>query len=76
MAEPRIGVVIVTYNSADANSADVPGCKNSLADAARGGDLAATVVVDNAAGDNSAAVAEAARATAVQIDRDAGCAAG
>ncbi|SDE15301.1 glycosyltransferase family 2 protein [Rhodococcus tukisamuensis] len=72
MTEPRIGIVIVTYDSADV----LPGCLNSLVQGQRGVELAATVVVDNASVDNSVAVAEASRVTTVRMGRNAGYAAG
>ncbi|MEO3869596.1 glycosyltransferase [Nonomuraea sp. B12E4] len=51
---PRVAVVVVTYNSADV----LEGCLGSLPAAARGVDLVAVVVADNASADDSLAIAE------------------
>ncbi|MEV0830809.1 glycosyltransferase family 2 protein [Nonomuraea rubra] len=67
----RAAVVIVTYNSADV----LPGCLDSLPEGARGVELAGVVVADNASKDDSAAIAEKAGATVVQVGRNAGYAA-
>ncbi|MFF0816092.1 glycosyltransferase family 2 protein [Rhodococcus sp. NPDC003318] len=72
MSEPRCGVVIVTYNSADV----LPGCLDSLDAGACGVDLVAVVVADNNSDDNSLEVAAAAGASTVQVGRNAGYAAG
>ncbi|MER6943912.1 glycosyltransferase family 2 protein [Nonomuraea sp. NPDC000554] len=67
----RVAVVIVTYNSADV----VGGCLDSLADGARGVELADVVVADNASADDSVAIAEKGGARVVQLGRNAGYAA-
>ncbi|UBU13955.1 glycosyltransferase family 2 protein [Nonomuraea gerenzanensis] len=67
----RAAVVIVTYNSADV----LQGCLDSLRGGARGVELAEVVVADNASKDDSAAIAEKAGVTVVQVGRNAGYAA-
>jgi GT2 family glycosyltransferase len=71
----RIGLVIVTYNSADV----LDGCLESLDAGAKGVKLADVVVVDNASRDESKRIAEAFHGVSVrtlQTGRNAGYAAG
>lgn len=73
--EPRIAVVIVTYNSADV----LPDCLASLPDGARGVRLTDVVVVDNDSTDDSLRVAKEFPEIPVQtvhMGRNAGYAAG
>ncbi|MEV0381978.1 glycosyltransferase family 2 protein [Nonomuraea sp. NPDC050643] len=70
----RVAVVIVTYNSADV----LEGCLASLAEGARGVELAAVVVADNASADDCLTVAKRAAdlpVITVQLGRNAGYAA-
>jgi len=73
--EPRVAVVIVTYNSAGV----LGGCLASLPDGAAGVRLAAVVVADNASADDSVKVAAGAAGAlpvrVVQVGRNAGYAA-
>ncbi|MEU9835240.1 glycosyltransferase family 2 protein [Streptosporangium sp. NPDC048047] len=71
---PRIAVVVVTYNSAEV----LPGCLRSLAEGARGTNLARVVVADNASRDDSLRIAGEATdlpIRTVQLGRNAGYAA-
>ncbi|HEV8558508.1 MAG TPA: glycosyltransferase family 2 protein [Actinophytocola sp.] len=73
--EPRIAVVIVTYNSADV----LAGCLEALKDGARGVRLTDVVVADNASADESLRIAKEATGIpirTVQLGRNAGYAAG
>ncbi|MEU6715915.1 glycosyltransferase family 2 protein [Nonomuraea sp. NPDC046802] len=70
----RVAVVIVTYNSADV----LEGCLRSLASGARGVELAAVVVADNASADDCLTVAKRVADLPVitlQLGRNAGYAA-
>ncbi|HEX4814805.1 MAG TPA: glycosyltransferase family 2 protein [Nonomuraea sp.] len=70
----RVAVVIVTYNSAGV----LDGCLRSLPEGARGVELAAVVVADNASADDSMTIAKQATdlpVVAVQLGRNAGYAA-
>jgi GT2 family glycosyltransferase len=72
--DPRIAVVVVTYNSA----AVLPGCLDSLAEA-RGIELVAVVVADNNSADNSVGLAEGRDdlpVVTVRLSRNAGYSAG
>ncbi|MFL6143612.1 MAG: glycosyltransferase family 2 protein [Labedaea sp.] len=74
-AQPRIAVVIVTYNSADV----LAGCLASLPAGANGVRLTEVVVADNASDDDSLRIAEEAAdlpIRTVQLGRNAGYAAG
>ena len=67
-ALPRLGIVIVTFNSAEA----LQGCLNSLNKGCAGIDLRDVVVVDNASSDESARVAAGFDDAPVRaIERDA-----
>ncbi|WP_460366924.1 glycosyltransferase family 2 protein, partial [Actinocorallia lasiicapitis] len=66
----RVGVVIVSYNSADV----LPGCLESLT--GQGVELAGVVVADNASADDSLRIGEAAGAVALAVGRNGGYAAG
>jgi N-acetylglucosaminyl-diphospho-decaprenol L-rhamnosyltransferase len=71
-AQPRVAVVIVTYNSASV----LRGCLDSLTD--QGAHIASVVVADNASHDDSVAIAREATdlpIRTVQLDRNAGYAA-
>ena len=59
----RLVAIVVTHDSADV----LPGCLAALA-----GQQVATIVVDNASGDDSAAIAEAAGATVIRNARNEG----
>ncbi|MEV0228339.1 glycosyltransferase family 2 protein [Nonomuraea sp. NPDC050786] len=70
----RVAVVIVTYNSADV----LEGCLRSLAEGARGVELAAVVVADNASADDCEVIAKRVEdlpVSTVQLGRNAGYAA-
>jgi len=64
MRVPRVGVVVVTYNSADV----LPQCLESLRNGgADGVELTDVVVVDNASGDSSAEIAKATTGLPIQV---------
>src|ERR1051325_11124787 len=74
MADPRVAIIIVTYNSADV----LEGCLNSLAEGAHGTELAYVVIADNNSRDDSLKIATNAAELPikiVEVGRNAGYAA-